>query len=491
MELNEHNVIVLLKPFTKDELHSLKKFIASPYFNTNLNISKIFSEIIKFHPKFENKNFTKEFIYKRVFPGKNYSDANMRWMLSEIHHLLEKYFAQKHFDKDILMKDNYLSTEYFNGMKKELIRKYLDNAKENLNNTVEKDYIYYFHKYIYLTNELNYLTLFKQDKKAKDLDFYFNTYLKALISYTNHSIVGITYDYLNSEILLSRYLKNGISKKTNTLMRLLNFQKVSEFMESDNEDASEIKILTKILNMFLYPENEQLYKEMRLFLIEKKDELSFGDKANYYSKLISYCRLKIINGINQDYYKSELYEITRIFFKEKYYSEGRVSLLSPVLFRLTLLNIIELGKYEFAEKFIADYSHELPITHRENAVNYGKALLCFYRKDFENALSFSCKVEGNFFLTDQKMLRIILFIEKGFTEECKIEIKSFKKFLQTNKFLSHITKQSLEKFLEFIKYISSSPNKKNIIQKKNLNRMIQDAGITLFKDWLIEKINGL
>lgn len=491
MDLKEHNIIQLLQPFQKAEIHSLKKFIASPYFNTNVNISKIFDELIKFHPNFESKNFSKLFIFKKVFKDKIYNDSNMRWMLSEIHHLIEKYFAQKHFDKDVLVKDYFLSREYFAGMKKEFVLKSLVNAKKNLSTIEDKDYIFHFYKYIHLTNEMNYIMLFKRDKKLKDLEFCYNNFLQAMISYINHFIIGITYDYLNAEILVSKYLKNGVSKKINDLVKLLNLQRIAEFIDNDNEHAEGLRGLIKVLNMFLYPEDDLYYKELRNYILTNEKQLSKDCCASYYSKIIAYCRLKISNSVKQDYYRTELFEITKLFFEKKYFKLERFGYLSPTLYRLTLLNCVELGELDFAEQLMKKHSQEMAESHRKHAVNYGTALINFYKKDFDKALLYSSKIGGDFFLTDQKVLRIMLFIEKGFFEECNVEVKAFKKFLQTNKFLSPDTKQSLEEFLEFIPYLINSPQKRKFIPNKQLRNMIEDSGIVLFKDWVTEKINGL
>lgn len=491
MDLNQHNIISLLLPLSKDEISSAKKFISSPYFNTNKNISGIFDEIIKFHPDFENKNLNKEFIYKKIFKDKPYNDSNMRWILSEINHLLEKYFTQKHFDKDIFIKDYYLSTEYFGKMKKDSVRKVLDTAKKNLSQAEEKDYLYYLYKYIYETNELNYLGIFKRDRKSKDLDFLYSTFLKALISYVNHFIVGIINDYLSAEFMVSKYFKNGISKKINDLIKLLNFPKIVEHIEKDNEDSKELRLLTKMLYMFLYPDNDTLYSEMKKYLKDNDKSLTIGDKACYYSRLISYCRLKIANTDKEEFYRVELFEIVKLFFERKYYLQGRIAYLDPVLYKIALINSVEVANYDFADEFIEKYSSELPEAHRSNAINYGKALVSLYRKDFDNALTYSSKVGGNFFLTDQKIIRIILFIEKKYFDECEIETKAFKKFLKTNKSLSPSVKQSLDKFLFFIPHISNQPDKKKTLSKKKLNELLKDKGNIHFKDWINERIKGL
>jgi hypothetical protein len=151
---------------------------------------------------------------------------------------------------------------------------------------------------------------------------------------------------------------------------------------------------------------------------------------------------------------------------------------------------VELGELDYAEEFINKYTSDITELHKGDAVNYGKALISFFRKDFDKALQYSSKIGGNFFLTDQKVLRIMLFVEKGFSEECNAEVKAFKKFLQINKFLSPQIRESLERFLFFIPYITTY-GKKKLISKKKLNQMFNEKNVVLFKGWMFEKINGL
>lgn len=491
MDLKKHNAVLLLQTIPKPELQILKKFIASPYFNTNKNIVRIFDEIIKFYPSFSGDNFTKEFVYKKVFKGKEYSDANMRWILSVINHLIEDFFCQKHFDKDTLTKRNYLSKEYLTTMRKDFSRKTLDATAKIIYSDEEKGYMYFLNKYIYLTNELNHDTIFKNDKKVYDMDFFYTTFLKAIITYINHSLVGISYDYLNMELSVSKYFKNGIRKRLNEIMQKLNLVDIAEFIKKDNEDAEEIEADLKIYNMFVYIEDDKLFNEFLKYLVqlEKKHGPSF--LWVYYSKLISYCWLKILNSVNEEFYRKELDKIATKFLKNKYYNYGIIPGMPFTLFRLFVNNLLVLGKTQLAKEVTEKYITDVHFSHRENTYNYSQALISFYENDFDKALFHASKLQGTFLHVEQKAIRLLLFIEKGFYDEFNTELKAFRKFLKTNLSLSPDVKNSYTNFLFFVSHIVNATYSKGTVSVKKLKEKLESMPRIYFRDWILKKINGL
>ena len=61
-----HDLIKLLKTFSGEEVKDFRNFLKSPFFNKSSKLLKLYNEIIKHHPDFGNKNFTKENLHKRV-----------------------------------------------------------------------------------------------------------------------------------------------------------------------------------------------------------------------------------------------------------------------------------------------------------------------------------------------------------------------------------------------------------------------------------------
>ena len=92
--------IELLKSFSEAEFKEFGLFAASPYFNRE-NVQVKFYEILKKHyPDFSSRTFTKEQIYKKLYPGKTFSDGVMRNILSKTLELAENFISIQHFQKD-------------------------------------------------------------------------------------------------------------------------------------------------------------------------------------------------------------------------------------------------------------------------------------------------------------------------------------------------------------------------------------------------------
>jgi len=75
--------------------------------------------------------------------------------------------------------------------------------------------------------------------------------------------------------------------------------------------------------MFLEPENDLLYYEMKYFLLTNEKTFAKSCSASYYGKLISYCRLKITNSVKEDFYRAELFTITKFFLEKGLYLDER------------------------------------------------------------------------------------------------------------------------------------------------------------------------
>jgi hypothetical protein len=85
--------IDLVKTFSEDEFKKFGLFVSSPYFNKE-NIQVNFFDILKkYHPEFDNRNFVKEKVFRRLYPGKKYNDGVMRNILSKTLDLAENFIS--------------------------------------------------------------------------------------------------------------------------------------------------------------------------------------------------------------------------------------------------------------------------------------------------------------------------------------------------------------------------------------------------------------
>ena len=77
-------IVEIIRTLDSSEFKRLGKFIESPYFNDNRTPIKLYGFIDKYYPNFDKKNFTKENLYKYLFPGKSYNDSTLRKLLSQM-----------------------------------------------------------------------------------------------------------------------------------------------------------------------------------------------------------------------------------------------------------------------------------------------------------------------------------------------------------------------------------------------------------------------
>ena len=78
--MRETKLVSILQTLTKKEVEKFESFLSSPLFNERKILFSLFQEIIKYYPDFTDAQFTKENIFKKLYPGKNYSDELLRNM---------------------------------------------------------------------------------------------------------------------------------------------------------------------------------------------------------------------------------------------------------------------------------------------------------------------------------------------------------------------------------------------------------------------------
>src|SRR4030095_14538542 len=98
--MNKIKVIDLLKTFNKADFKRFGDFAASPFFNKLQNVTRFYDAIKEFYPDFSSSGFTKEVVFKTVFPGEAYNDGRFRALCSHLFSLAEKFLAYSRYSSD-------------------------------------------------------------------------------------------------------------------------------------------------------------------------------------------------------------------------------------------------------------------------------------------------------------------------------------------------------------------------------------------------------
>ena len=80
-----------IQALSKEEFKELGKFVYSPFFNNRDEVIRFYEAIKKSYPHFKPASFTKEYLFKQVYPAKKYSDVLMRKLVSLILNLVLEF----------------------------------------------------------------------------------------------------------------------------------------------------------------------------------------------------------------------------------------------------------------------------------------------------------------------------------------------------------------------------------------------------------------
>ena len=98
--LISNKLISLLATFSKHDLNHFKKYLASPFFNENSAIEKLYAIIfgyLKTANKKEEKLIEKENIWTIIYPNKKYNDIKMRRLSSDLIKHTFSFLAYKNY----------------------------------------------------------------------------------------------------------------------------------------------------------------------------------------------------------------------------------------------------------------------------------------------------------------------------------------------------------------------------------------------------------
>ena len=139
-------VLEIFRNLSPDEMKGLKDFIRSPYHNKNKNVMSLFDIIKKHSPSFNDHNFTKELVFKKIFPGKEYNDIVMRILLSDLNRITEDFLVQQRLEKSAYDYKKFLLSEL---MERKLDKSFIKIYNNGTFNYPENyiDDSYYIYKY--------------------------------------------------------------------------------------------------------------------------------------------------------------------------------------------------------------------------------------------------------------------------------------------------------------------------------------------------------
>ena len=503
VQIQESDVLQLLKVLDKKELKLLKENMAYQLFTINakqqpLNM-KLFEEIMAFAPKFENAKLTKEFLFANAF-GKTakYNDSMLNKRLADVKQAINQFIVMNDMQQEeqeiqsllrllkFLKKKpqlNHLFVETQTKIKKRLEKKWTNT---NINPTT------YYESYLFYGELLGHESFrdeqilnFKQTLYylefhflCEQLDYYCHFVNMALSSGKKAKHYDIIYFQHLSKIL-EDLPQQRIFKEPMIQMYYAAWQMLKDWK---NDDGSLYENYKNLL-LAAYPKNPKL----RNFEI-----LSPHVQQNLFGYAQNYCTWK--SKTTENAKLKEKYALEQLDLYEIQLNQATIKEIQPNLMRNIMLRMKDyVNDYERLENFVATYVGRVEKKHKEAVSNYCLAIIAFEKQSYETVLQLLVtetqiiRFPNEYFKLDAYRLVLKTLVETEQKEKIETIINRFRVYLNDD----YKNKALFDKHKRFIIYLNrllTAIEKNDETAFHDLKRSINNMQDTVDTKWLLQKV---
>lgn len=483
--MKDSHLIKIMQTFTRSELRSFSRFVDSPYYNTSRSTTLLFNEIIKYYPGFEDDDFTRERLFKRVYPDRKYSGDLMNRLVSNLIKLAEKFISDKanrfeELNLLVALRKRKLNNYFLSGH-----RKFTEKRVFNM----------------YEEDDLMQQLLFDEE--------YGNYFLDAdkYIQWDRHLDLAMEYNLIHflyriSQVFRQKTFSSTVKdRETNAAFHLeecIDLKRLHRQIANSNVKNKETICHYLSLVILNSSKDKRLYEEIRDYifgneLINRTNNIYIG-----YIYLLDFLT-DILKQTKGDERKHYLKEKNRVYKKIEsvYFASGRVEMLF-VFFRNFVLSGINTGELEWSEYVLKKYLNQIKEKGNEPVGKYYDALILFHKGMFEESLeklsflkSEKYFMDNDIHFYDIRILRLMLYFELNFFQEALSTVDAFAHLLSKSRKMPVAHKESAVLFATGYRKLLACKADKKVKSLPELIKKITEGRSYNGKTWLINKANQL
>jgi len=439
--------VEIMRSFSKEDISRFGELAASPYFNKKSAVLKLYNLLKKNWPAYDEKKITKEALWEKLYPGKQYNYGVMKNLIHDITKLAEEYLVQagmknsgrspEFLIRELLRRENYrLFEDRLSRFGKEAVNPGTD-ALTNYN----KKIFYHNMRNLHLIGSTMSMPFLREEAIDKVSHF--------MISYFE------TFSHLCEE---------DLTLDASTDIKFAGY--VADFWNSNvTRDFSDPVLELYLMGFSLLRDlkNEALFNTFNESLEGRRSNLNRLDIIKLHACKILFYEHAYRNG-NSNFEKDFL-GLWLDIIENNLYSEFDGSFLDLALFRNVIILSSRNKDHYAMEKFIESGIKKLKEPHRVAAKNYALMMLHSLKKDFDKTLYYAAKTsygdlfdqsrENLYFKNDIKTCSVKSSYEAGHFEEVYSLIDSFGHFLRNTKLLPEDIRSTRAPFLKILKELNS------------------------------------
>jgi hypothetical protein len=481
--LNNSKLVNVLRTLTKSEMKEFEKFISSPYYNRGRNYIPFFSQLKKFHPRFDDEKMTPEYIYAKMHPAKKFNKQIIWNLSSHMLNMAEEFLLLAALKRNRFIKDYQIADEYSERKLPAYFLKKLGEMDKLLDKMGLDD---------------NYFR-YKTRLESAMMLYHFHEDTQHLLP--EHILKKGEYSVLNfmreiSDILGSLRISKSMYNKefdTNIPLEFTRNIQLKNIVDYANDKkfryapVLEMYYLSVMLSLE-FDNTDHFFRLKELF--EKHYRLySKEEKFLWSAELSNYSVQKINQGKLE--FRQKIIELDKFRLKEGILFTTKY--IPKVTFMQIFGNALYANEIEWAEKLIEEYAPLLKPSLQKQVRDLCYAFIQYRLKNYSAVPAMLSKLN----LTDAldkiyvKSLYLRIYYELKDINLMLYNLDSARYFFNTNKSVPANLKGNYIKFLScFTRLIDLRDNYDDFEADKLMKTVTEDKSIAL-SEWIIEKLDEL
>lgn len=466
--MNNTQFIKILRTFTPDEIKKFRRFLLSPYFNTNVTLVKLFDHLTKKYRDYSGINNNK--VFRSLYPGKPVNKKRIRDLSSEMLRLCERFLAEVQFGADTyLLNLSYMKSINSRNIRQNFLNRYQQLEKKTLKKDLDYEYF-------------------------NNLQFIYKEYLKFCNSYEIDSIFDslnkIRENTLNSSLYEMLRFNLGFSFIKNEYNRKIEMIQIEDYFRISESSKMNLHPILKIYYE-IYRANIKFdlnsYYNIKKEFFENK---VYMDITVVKEIMVNTLNILIENSkqLPESIYNNEIIELLAIMHDEGLFYDNNGYMIFGYFFTYAD-QLINNSEFEKANKFITENQSKI-VQDRLNIdmVNtmYGK--MYFKMDKYTKAIEMLEKVTNSDVILYLQKKRYLLMsnFELGNYIVCEQMVSSINKlYTRSKRYTNDPTR-----FVIFVKYLNMLLL--SLYEKESLKKLLftlQNETRFTGQKWLIAKIN--
>jgi len=474
--MNDSKFYRFLKTLNTKELRKFRKYLESPYFNTNQILLQLFG-IFESHLLDPNENeLDKKQVWELIYPNDPFDYDRLRKLIHLLMVLGEDFLAQLAYDDNSAQRVHYLLQMLHRKEMEEFIHSTILSGLTILKKEKNRNGTYYYD--LYSIEKYKYILENIESERVKKLNIQ-KLNIAEIDGHLNHFYFSEKLKYYC--LLLSWSKMINVELNVPLIPEITNIVKTESYLQIPS-----IAIYFQIYLTYIEPNELEHFYELKKLIKNYIHLFPSEDAKDIMNSAINYTIQKHNSG-NTSFYLENFLIYKDAIEKEIILTNNE---LSPWAFKNIITLALRLSEFNWTEEFIDNYGIKINKEYRTNAINYNKAMLFFYKKNYDNAIPLLQKVqfdEINYGL-GAKSLLLATYYELDEFDSLNSLFDSFKNFLLRNKSISDYTRKSYIQLIKYTKLLSSDNLNKarlSIIKSEIINNQVAS------KSWLLEKVDEL